>query len=257
MQQRSQTGGSCLNKVFAVGIGPGGPDQMTVKAYRTLSESDIIAGYTVYADLVQNSFPEKEFITTPMRREEERCRLALEKAKEGKTVSMICSGDAGVYGMAGLLFELSEDYPSVEIEVIAGVTAASSGAALLGAPLMHDFAVISLSDAMTPWQTIEKRLRAAASTGLIICLYNPESRKRSGYLRKACQIIMEYTGPDVVCGIARQISREGEECRIMTLAELTETQADMFSTVFIGNDTTRILNGKMVTPRGYSIEGSL
>lgn len=243
-----------MSKVFAVGIGPGDPGQMTIRACRALQESDVLAGYTIYVDLVRELFPGKAFITTPMRKEEERCRLALKEAAQGKTVAMLCSGDAGVYGMAGLLLELSAEYSGVEIEVIPGVTAATSGAALLGAPLMHDFAVISLSDAMTPWETIEARLRAAASSGMIICLYNPESKKRPGYLKRACRILLEYADPDTVCGIARQIAREGESSRIMTLAELAEVSADMFTTVFIGNQTTKRIRDRMVTPRGYLIK---
>ena len=240
-----------MNKVYAVGIGPGSPDQMTPQARRALAESDVIAGYTVYADLVRADFPDKEYITTPMRREADRCRQALVSAQEGRTTAVICSGDAGVYGMAGLLWELSPEYPGVEIEVIPGVTAATAGAALLGAPLMHDFAVISLSDAMTPWDLIEKRLRAAASAEMILCLYNPESKKRPGYLKRACQILLEYLPAETVCGMARQIGREGESIQILSLAQLAQTAADMFTTVFIGNRTTRQIGGKMVTPRGY------
>ena len=155
--------------------------------------------------------------------------------------------------MAGLLFELSEEYPGTEIEVIAGVTSATAGAALLGAPLMHDFAVISLSDALTPWDLIEKRLRAAASAEMILCLYNPESRKRPGYLKKACEIVMEYLPPETVCGVARQIGREGESWQVMSLGQLAEMSADMFTTVYIGNHTTKKIGEKMVTPRGYHI----
>ena len=243
-----------MSKVYAVGIGPGSLEQMTELARRTLEACDVIAGYTVYADLVREAFPEKEFITTPMRREEERCRLALESAQKGKNTAVICSGDPGVYGMAGLLFELSEEYPGVEIEVIAGVTSATAGAALLGAPLMHDFAVISLSDALTPWEVIEKRLRAAASAEMILCLYNPESRKRPGYLKKACEIVMEYLPPETICGVARQIGREGESWQVMNLAQLAQIHADMFTTVYIGNHTTKKIGGKMVTTRGYKVQ---
>lgn len=240
-----------MNKVYAVGIGPGNPEQMTELARRTLASCEVIAGYTVYADLVREAFPGKEYITTPMRQEKERCRLALECARQGKTTAVICSGDPGVYGMAGLLYELSEEYPGVAIEVVAGVTSATAGAALLGAPLMHDFAVISLSDALTPWELIEKRLRAAASAEFIICLYNPESRKRPGYLKKACEIVREYLPPETICGIARQIGREGENWQVMSLAQLAQESADMFTTVYIGNRTTKKIGVKMITPRGY------
>lgn len=240
-----------MSKLYAVGIGPGSPEQMTELARRTLASCEAIVGYTVYIDLVREAFPGKEYITTPMRQEKERCRLALESARQGKSTAMICSGDPGVYGMAGLLYELSEEYPGVEIEVIPGVTSATAGAALLGAPLMHDFAVISLSDALTPWELIEKRLRAAASSELILCLYNPESRKRPGYLKRACEIVLEYLPPETICGIARQIGREGETWQVMSLAQLAQENVDMFTTVYIGNRTTKKLGVKMITPRGY------
>ena len=239
------------NKLYAVGIGPGDYSHMTLEAVRVLEHCDVIVGYTVYVDLVREHFPGKEFLTTPMRREEERCRLAFEEAERGKAVAMICSGDAGVYGMAGLLLELGREYPDTEVEVIPGVTAALSGAAVLGAPLIHDFAVISLSDLLTPWEKIAQRLRAAAEADFVICLYNPSSRKRADYLAKACGMILESRAPETVCGIVRNIGRDGERCEILTLEKLKDTQVDMFTTVFIGNSNTMELNGRMVTPRGY------
>ena len=164
---------------------------------------------------------------------------------------MVCSGDAGVYGMSGLCEELAVKYPGVEIETVPGVSAVLSGAALLGAPLMHDFAVVSLSDLMTPWETIEKRLRAAAAADYVICLYNPSSHKRKDYLQQACDIVLRHAAPETVCGIAKNIGREGEGITVLTLTQLRDTPVDMFSTVFIGNSQTRVINGKMVTPRGY------
>ena len=169
----------------------------------------------------------------------------------GKTVAMVCSGDAGVYGMSGLCEELAVKYPGVEVETIPGVSAVLSGAAILGAPLMHDFAVVSLSDLMTPWTVIEKRLRAAAAADFVICLYNPSSHKRKDFLSRACDIVLESASPDTVCGVAQNIGREGENTRVMTLGALRDAEVDMFSTVFIGNSQTKIVNGKMVTPRGY------
>lgn len=170
---------------------------------------------------------------------------------------MICSGDAGIYGMAGPILELGEKHPEVEIEVIPGITAALSGGAVLGAPLMHDFAVISLSDLLTPWETIENRLDAAAKTDFSICLYNPSSRKRADYLKRACEIFLRYKSSDTVCGIVKNIGRDGETKKVMTLAELRDYEADMFTTVFIGNSRTEksVLGGQnwMVTPRGYRI----
>ncbi|HIZ79886.1 MAG TPA: precorrin-3B C(17)-methyltransferase [Candidatus Lachnoclostridium stercorigallinarum] len=243
-----------MNKLYAVGIGPGDYEKMTLEAVKVLSSCDVIVGYTVYVDLVREHFPEKEFLTTPMRREEERCRMAFEEAAKGKTTAMICSGDAGVYGMAGLLLEMGRDYPDCQVEVIPGVTAALSGAAVLGAPLIHDFAVISLSDLLTPWELIEKRLACAAEGDFSICIYNPSSRKRKDYLQKACDILMEHKSPDTVCGLVRSIGREGQSFQIMTLRELRDRETDMFTTVFVGNSATREAAGRMVTPRGYHLE---
>ncbi|MCI8494259.1 MAG: precorrin-3B C(17)-methyltransferase [Lachnospiraceae bacterium] len=242
-----------MNKLYVVGIGPGAYEDMTVRAVKTLEDCQVIAGYTVYVDLVRKYFPEKEFLTTPMRQETARCRMALEKACEGKTVAMVCSGDAGVYGMAGVLLELCADYPKIQVEVVPGVTAAVSGAAILGAPLMHDFAVISLSDLMTPWELIEKRLRAAAAADFAICIYNPSSKKRADYLKRACEIMLEYREGSNLCGIVNRIGREGMSSNICTLEELCSMQTDMFTTVFIGNSVTKTVKEKLVTPRGYDL----
>lgn len=234
-----------------VGIGPGAYEEMTGAAVRALEESDIIVGYTVYVDLVKDHFPGKGFLTTPMRKEVDRCVLAFDAAEKGQTVSMICSGDAGVYGMAGLMYEIGERYPEVELEVVPGVTAALGGASVLGAPLIHDFCLISLSDLLTPWEKIEKRLLGASQADFVICLYNPSSHKRHDYLQKACDLMMQYKSPDTVCGTVANIAREGETAQVMTLKELRDTKVDMFTTVFVGNSQTKNINGKMVTPRGY------
>lgn len=246
--------GKILNTVYVVGIGPGAYEKMTIEAAEVLQNSDVIIGYTVYVDLVRDHFPGKEFLTTPMKKEVDRCRMAFEEAEKGKKVAMICSGDAGVYGMAGLMYEIGREFPSCEVQVIPGVTAATGGAAVLGAPLIHDFALISLSDLLTPWEKIEKRLRLAAEADFAICLYNPSSKKRADYLRKACEIMLEAKGEDTVCGIVSQIGREGESMQVLTLRELKDTQVDMFTTVFIGNSQTMEINGRMVTPRGYRYE---
>lgn len=240
-----------MSKIYVIGIGPGAYDMMTGKAIRAMQECDVIVGYTVYIDLVREYFAEKEFLTTPMRKEVDRCVLAFEEAKKGKTVAMICSGDAGVYGMSGLMYEVGVQNPDIELEIIPGVTAALGGAAVLGAPLIHDFCLISLSDLLTPWEKIEARLLAAAQADFGVCLYNPSSKKRHDYLEKACDLMMQYKAPDTVCGIVSNIAREGEEYQVMTLKELRDTQVDMFTTVFIGNSQTKVLSGKMVTPRGY------
>ena len=240
-----------MNKLFVVGLGPGDPACMTAQARAALEGADVLCGYTVYVDQVRTLFPEKEVYTTPMTRELERCRWALETAAAGKTVAMVCSGDAGVYGMAGPVLQLSGGYPGVEVEIVPGVTAALSGAAVLGAPLMHDFCVISLSDLLTPWETIENRLRCAALGDFSICIYNPCSRKRRDHLRRACDILLETRSPDTVCGWVRSIGRDGQESRVLTLGELRESELDMFTTVFVGASRTEEIGGRMVTPRGY------
>ena len=240
-----------MNKIYVVGLGPGADRQMTIYAEDVLRRCPIIVGYTVYVDLVKEKYPGKQFLTTPMRQEVKRCRMAFEEAQKGVDVAMICSGDAGIYGMAGLMYEVGRDYPEVELEVVPGITAASGGAAVLGAPLMHDFAVISLSDLLTPWEKIEKRLEAAAMADFVICLYNPSSKKRADHLRKACECMLKYKSEDTVCGIVKNIGREGEAYKVLSLLELKETSVDMFTTVFIGNAQTLEINGKMVTPRGY------
>jgi precorrin-3B C17-methyltransferase len=188
--------------------------------------------------------------------EEKRVAMALQKADEGNHVALICSGDAGVYGMSGLSYELGRDFPEVEIEVVPGVTAAISGAAILGAPLIHDFSVISLSDRLTSMELIEKRLRAAARSDMVIVLYNPESRSRKGYLSHACDILLETIPGDRVCGIARNIGRDGQRYEVMKLLELKDADADMFCTVFIGNSSTKNISDVMVTARGYRGEKS-
>lgn len=240
-----------MGKLIVVGIGPGDWEDMTVRADRALRSCDVIVGYHVYVDLVRDRYPDKEFLTTGMTRETDRCRMALEAAREGKTVAMVCSGDSGIYGMAGLIYELRGEAAEPEVEVIPGLTAACSGGALLGAPLTHDFAVISLSDRLTPWETIERRLSAAASADLSIVLYNPASHGRPGHLRRACDILLETLPPQRLCGVARNIRRSGESAQVMPLGELRDFPADMFCTVFIGNSQTRTIGELLVTPRGY------
>lgn len=239
-----------MNKLFLVGIGPGSADGMTQAAKAALEQSEVLCGYTVYLDLVRQQYPDKETYTTPMTRELERCRWAIDRAAEGKTVAMLCSGDAGVYGMAGPVLELAEG-KDIEIEVVPGVTAALSGAAILGAPLMHDFCVISLSDLLTPWEVIERRLRCAAAGDFSIALYNPRSKKRPDHLRRACEILLEEKSPDTVCGWVKNIGRPGQCQGLATLKDLGSLELDMFTTVFIGASSTKNVNGRMVTPRGY------
>ena len=240
------------NLVYVGGLGPGNARFLTAQAQAALQAADVLCGYTVYIDLVRPLYPDKEVYTTGMTKEIDRCRWALETAQSGKTVALVCSGDAGVYGMASPLMELAQSYPAVTVEIVPGLTAALSGGAVLGAPLAHDFCVISLSDRLTPWAVIEKRLACAAAGDFSIALYNPSSRGRADYLQKAVHILLANgKGPQTVCGIVRSIGRAGETARLLPLAELENTPVDMFTTVFIGNAATRVLGGKMVTPRGY------
>lgn len=238
-------------KIYVVGLGPGGREQMTDKAVKALECSDIIIGYELYIKLIEPLVKGKQLITSPMKKEVERCKTAVDEAMSGKTVAMVSSGDAGVYGMAGVLYEAAADYPQIDIEVIPGITAACSAAAVLGAPLTHDFAVISLSDLLTPWEKIEKRLKSAAESDFVICIYNPSSKKRADYLARACKIVMEFLDEKTPCGYVRNIGRDGEDYCILTLSELAVAHVDMFTTVIIGNSSTKVVGNKLVTPRGY------
>ena len=240
-----------MGKVIVVGIGPGGYEDMTIRADEALQACDAIVGYPVYVDLVRDRYPGKELHSTPMTREAERCQLVLELARSGKTAAMVCSGDSGIYGMAALVYQLRGEAQEPEVEAIPGLTAACSGGALLGAPLTHDFAVISLSNRLTPWEKIEKRLACAAEADLGIVLYNPRSKGRPDNLRMACDILLRYLPEDRPCGVAHSIGREGEAGEYMTLGALRDADIDMFSTVFIGNAMTKMIGGAMVTPRGY------
>jgi len=240
------------NVIYIVGIGPGNEECLTGQARRAIEESDVVVGYTVYAELLKKYYPQKEYQTTGMRQEIERCRLCFELCRQGKNVALICSGDAGVYGMASPMYELLEEEGDVELVVVAGITAANSGAAVLGAPLNHDYCVISLSDLLTPWETIEKRLRAAIEGDFTIAIYNPSSRKRADYLKKACNIMLQAgASRERACGYVENIGREGTRAVTCTLEELREEEVNMFTTVFIGNSMSYIRQGKLITKRGY------
>ncbi|MBP3487849.1 MAG: precorrin-3B C(17)-methyltransferase [Roseburia sp.] len=242
------------HEIYIVGIGPGAEEMMTEQALRVLEECDVIVGYTVYLKLISGRFAGKEFLSTPMKQEIERCHLCFREAQKGKKAAMVCSGDAGVYGMASLMYEISADYPDCTLTVVPGITAAVSGAALLGAPLNHDFCVISLSDLLTPWERIEARLRAAVMGDFAIALYNPSSKKRADYLKRACDILLE-AGADGkrACGYVENIGRDGETAHTCTLAELREKEVNMFTTVFIGNSQSQLIGGKLITKRGYRL----
>lgn len=242
------------HRIYIVGMGPGEEKMMTGQAIEALEASDVIIGYPVYLNLLGERFSGKEFLSTPMRQETRRCEMCFEEAKKGKTVSMVCSGDAGIYGMASLLYELGKKEPDCELIVIPGITAASSGAAVLGAPLNHDFCVISLSDLLTPWERIEKRLIAAAMGDFAMAVYNPSSRKRADYLQKACDILMANgVEPERACGYVENIGREGTKVSTCTIKELRDRQVNMFTTVFIGNSQSELVDGKLITKRGYRV----
>lgn len=238
--------------LYVVGLGPGDASMLTGQARAALAASDVLCGYTVYVELVKPLFPEKETYTTAMRGEMERCRWALETAAAGKNVALVCSGDAGVYGMASPVLELAKEYPDVRIEVIPGVTAALSGAAVLGAPLGHDFCVISLSDLLTPWSLIEKRLQCAAAGDFALCLYNPASHRRRDHLQRAVEILLVAgKAENTPCATVRNIARPGQQVQFYTLEELREAPVDMFTTVFVGSSSTLQQDSWMITPRGY------
>ena len=245
------------HRIYIVGMGPGREDMMTWEAVRALEQADVIVGYTVYLDLLGSRFRNKEMISTPMRREEERCRICFEEARKGKRVALVCSGDAGIYGMASLMYEIGREYPDTELVAAAGITAASSGAAVLGAPLNHDFCTVSLSDLLTPWEVIERRLEGAARGDFVIVLYNPSSRRRRDYLRQACSILLRTIEGSRVCGYVENIGRDGTRAEVCTLEELKDREVNMFTTVFVGNSDSFILNGKLITRRGYGIERNI
>lgn len=237
-------------KIFAVGIGPGDLDYLVPRAREALNQAEIVTGFHTYLKLVEPLLTGKAVIPSGMTREVERCRQAVEWAAAGKRVAMVCGGDPGVYSMAGLLYETAAGR-GIEIEVIPGVTAATAAASLLGAPLMHDFAVISLSDLLTPWEVIANRLRAAGQGDFVVVLYNPKSRGRTRQIELAQEILLSYREPDTPVGIVRCALRGDSEVTVTTLEKMLESPVDMFSTVIIGNSRTTVLDGKMVTPRGY------
>ncbi len=241
-------------KIYVVGIGPGSLNDITPRAKDALLGSDHIIGYKTYIDLLREHFPQKNMISTGMTGEIERCELALKKAKEGCTVALVSSGDSGIYGMAGLMLEIvnREDTP-VSVEVIPGITAASAAAAVLGAPLMHDFAVISLSDCLTPWEVILKRIQSAASSDFILCFYNPKSRSRKEYIGIAREELLKHRPSETPVGIVWNAGREGERSAITNLEEMLNYDIDMFSVVIVGNTQTYVKNNKMLTPRGYKL----
>ena len=240
--------------IYVVGIGPGGSETITPQAMNILLSCDVIAGYVKYIDMVRDLVPGKILYSSPMKMEVKRCRDVLMFARDfGKNVALVSSGDSGVYGMAGLMLEIASG-SGIDVKIIPGITAANSCAAVLGAPLMNDYVTISLSDYLTEWRIIEKRLIFACMGDFVICLYNPASSKRPENFKKACDVILRYYDNDTPAGFVRNIGREGETHEVMTLDEIRKRDIDMLCTVIIGNSQTYILDGKMITPRGYKLE---
>lgn len=243
-----------MGTLYVVGFGPGGYEHMTEKAIDVITHADVVTGYTTYIDMLKEYFPDKQYLATPMMQEVKRCRMAVEEAMKDQTVAMVSSGDSGIYGMAGIIYQVAEEMQAeIKIETVPGVTAASAAASVLGAPLMHDFAVISLSDLMTPLDLIMKRVDCAGQGDMIVCLYNPKSKKRVDYVEKAAEILMKYRKPETPVGIVRHAGRKEEESILTSLSELKDAKIDMFSIVIVGNSQTYIKNGKMITPRGYQV----
>ncbi len=244
-----------MKRIDVVGFGPGGYEYMTIQAIAAMKSADVIVGYTTYIDLLRGIFPDKNFLDTPMTREVERCRIALEEAMKGRQVALVSSGDSGIYGMAGIMLQVVQaSGTDIPIRVIPGVTAASAGASMLGAPLMNDFAVISLSDLMVPLTQIMLRVKCAAEGDFVICLYNPKSRKRKDYLEKAADIVMSFRDSETPVGIVRRAGRENSTYELTTLRELKNAEVDMFTIVIIGNSMTYVRDGRMITPRGYVLK---
>jgi precorrin-3B C17-methyltransferase len=242
-------------KIYVIGIGPGGEADLTPRARRAMADCDLILGYQTYIDLVAELFPEKRCVASRMTKEVERCRQALAEALAGQNVALISSGDSGIYGMAGIMLEIASqaDRP-VAVEIIPGVTAASAAAALAGAPLTHDFAVISLSDLLTPWATIQKRIEAAAGGDFVICFYNPQSKQRTEQLKLAREILLRYKHAATPVSIARNVGREGQSLVLTTLEKMLKYEIDMFTVIIVGNSQTYLAGGKMITPRGYNVK---
>ena len=246
-----------MGKITVIGIGPGSLEDMTPRARKAIESAEVVVGYKTYIRLVESIIGGKEIIDNGMMQEVERCQLAVKSAAEGKETVVISSGDSGIYGMAGLVLELVLQLPENERPewggVVAGISAVQASAAILGAPLMHDFAVISLSDLMTPWELIKKRAEAAASADFVIALYNPKSPKRVNHIDEIREIVMKYRSPETPVGIVSSASRDAEEKVISNLENFTKEDIHMFSLVIIGNSNTYVKDGYMITPRGYKL----
>jgi precorrin-3B C17-methyltransferase len=243
-------------KIFVIGLGPGKNEFMSIKAIDAIKKSEIIVGYITYIKLIEDLIGGKKTVSSGMRKEVERCKEALNFAEKGKTVALVSSGDAGIYGMAGIMLEvIGENKSDIEVEIIPGITSASSSAAVLGAPLMHDFAVISLSDLMTDWNVIRTRIDCAAKADFVIAIYNPKSSERKTNIVDAREIILKYRLPETPVGIVKDCGRDNEKATVTTLENMLDYDIDMTTTLIVGNSNTYVANGKIITPRGYAKEG--
>lgn len=240
-----------MAKLYIIGIGPGGLENMTLKAVDRIKKSEVIVGYAPYIDYLGELTSGKDIYSTGMRGEIKRCKLAIDKVNDGYDTCIISSGDAGLYGMAGPVLELAD---GIDIEVIPGVTAAFSAASELGAPIMHDYAAISLSDLLTPWEVIVKRLDKAAAADFVITIYNPRSRGRQDHLKKAIDIILNHRDPKTPVGIVRNSGRPNTNIEITSLDSIEYLKVDMLSVLIIGNSNTYQKEDKIITPRGYEIK---
>ncbi|KGF12750.1 cobalt-precorrin-3B C(17)-methyltransferase [Peptostreptococcus sp. MV1] len=240
--------------IYVVGIGPGNREHMTLEALETIEKCDVIIGYKTYIGLVRELIVGKTVLENGMRQEVDRCKKALDLSSRGHKVALISGGDSGVYAMAGLVYELNSKLDNKEeIRVVQGVTSSISAAASLGAPLMHDFCQISLSDLMTDWSLIEKRIELAAMADFVICIYNPKSKGRPDHLERAFEIMAEYKPRSTPVGIVKNAGRPNEEKYIMTLESMDFEICDMSTMIIVGNKETYIDGDKVITPRGYGI----
>lgn len=239
-----------MAKLYVVGIGPGGRSDMTLRSLEVIERCEVVVGYKYYIGLIEDLLDGKKVIQTGMKGEIERCRLAVEETKQGRDTCIVSTGDAGLYGMAGPILELATD---IDVEVVPGVTSSFSGASVLGAPIMHDFCTISLSDLLTPWETIEKRVRLASEADFVIGIYNPRSKGRPDHLKRAVEIMLKHKSPKTPVGIVKNSGRDGEESLITRLENLDYECVDMMTVIIVGNRETYIEGGRIITPRGYSI----
>jgi len=240
-------------KIYVIGMGPGNLDHMSPVALEAIENSDRIIGYKTYIELVETLIKDKKVEDSGMKREVERCESVIKYALEGENVALISSGDAGVYGMAGILLELvQKSEKEIDVEIVPGITAANAAAACLGAPLMHDYVTISLSDLLTDWELIKKRIHASGQGDFVVCIYNPKSKGRPKHIETAREILLEYKKGDTPVGIVRNAKRKGQEVVITDLDHMLEHEINMFTMVIIGNSNTYASGGKMITPRGYN-----